>query len=188
MKKINGYKTRAELIKAGFRQVELDRMLRKNQIIKIKAGLYRNAILNLRNQDFIDVAKAVPNATICMLSALAYYELTTIVPKKVEVSVPRISTRTNILSPKVKRYYTAKPEFNKYIKKIKYGPYSFKIYDVEKTLCDVIKNPKTSKTDIAKEAFKNYMRSDKKNISKLIQTAKETNSYTKISSWLNILA
>ena len=188
MKNINGYKTRAELIKSGYKQSELNAMLRKRQIIKIKAGLYRNAILNLNNQDLIDISQAVPNAIICMFSALAYYELTTFIPKKVEISVPRISTRTNILSPKVKRYYTAKPEFNKYIKKIKYGPYSFKIYDIEKTLCDIIKNPKTNQTDIAKEAFKNYMRSDKKNISKLVQTAKDTNSYTKISSWLNILA
>jgi predicted transcriptional regulator of viral defense system len=149
---IKDYKTTKELLALGVSEREIRKQYEEGILVKIKQGLYRPAAMFLQNQSFIDVSMAVPKGIICMFSALAYYELTTFIPKQVDIAVPIISVRSRIIYPPVKRYYIATDIFNKYVKTVANEKYSFKIYDIEKTVCDGVRYRNNVGVDIAKEA------------------------------------
>ncbi len=57
---------------------------------QVSRGLYRLAALpELGNPDLAAVASRMPHAVICLISALAFHELTTQIPHQVDVAVPR---------------------------------------------------------------------------------------------------
>ncbi|MCC6475971.1 type IV toxin-antitoxin system AbiEi family antitoxin domain-containing protein, partial [bacterium] len=65
--------------------------MRDEGIIKqLSRGLYRLADLPpVSNPDLVRVALKVPNGVICLISALAYHDLTTQVPHVVHVALER---------------------------------------------------------------------------------------------------
>jgi predicted transcriptional regulator of viral defense system len=122
-----------------------------------------------------------------MFSALAYYELTTFIPKQVDIAVPIISVRSRIIYPPVKRYYIATDIFNKYVKTVANEKYSFKIYDIEKTVCDGVRYRNKVGVDIAKEAVKEYIKRKDKNIAKILEIAKLQGTEKIMTQWLTVL-
>jgi len=187
MRKINGYKTTKELFASGLSKAEIHRQCKEGILVRIKQGLYRPADMFLQNQSFIDVAQAMPKGIICMFSALSFYELTTFIPKQIDVALPRTTVRSKIIYPPIKRYYIADAAFDKYVKVIKNGKYSFKIYDIEKTVCDAIRYRNKVGIDIAKETIKEYIKRKDKNIEKLLAISKLQGTTKLLTEWLTIL-
>ena len=188
MKKISGYKTTGELIAAGLTNAEILQRCKSGNLIKIKQGLYRSSELFLQNQSFIDVAAALPKGIICMFSALAYYELTVFIPKQVDVALPRITVRPSIVYPPVKMYYMHAEKLNKYTRTVKNVKYHFRIYDIEKTVCDAVKYKNRIGIDIAKEVVKEYLKRKNRNIVKLIEIAKLQRVEKLLTEWLTVLS
>ena len=75
-----GYATSKELKTLSFQIRDINALVEAGSLIKIKPGLYRpgdlttNSALGIQT---IDVCKAIPNAVICLISALEYFDLTT---------------------------------------------------------------------------------------------------------------
>ena len=86
-KKLNGMISKAKIKK----------LIDNNKLIKVKKNLYRNLeSTELSNQSLIDIAQAVPNGVVCLLSALSYYEMTTFIPNTVAVAISRDSRKIKI--------------------------------------------------------------------------------------------
>ena len=66
---------------------------------RLSRGLYRIAELPpLGNPDLVAVALKVPIGVICLISALAYHELTTQIPHEVYMALPRGKSDTSLPS------------------------------------------------------------------------------------------
>ena len=77
-------------IQAGIHPRTLYEMRDKGIVEQLSRGLFRLASLpSLSNPDLVTVALKVPRGVICLISALAYHEITTRIPHEIYVAVPR---------------------------------------------------------------------------------------------------
>lgn len=67
----------------------LYRLLEKGQIERIGRGLYRRADLAPVAFDYIEIAHGRPDATICLVSALAQHDLVDAIPNWIDIALPR---------------------------------------------------------------------------------------------------
>lgn len=185
MKKINGYNTTKQLHQIGLNDRDIVSCCRNGKLIKLKQGLYRKVNMFLNNQSFIDVTQAMPYCVISRISALSFYELTTFIPKYIEVDIPIGYRHPTIFYPITKITNANIDKSKKNIIRKKQGRYSFCIYDMEKTLCDCIKRRRYVGVDIVREALKTYLKHPNKNIDKLFKIARKNRLNIKLlSDWL----
>ncbi len=166
----NGYATMKELKEAGYHTRNIRKLVDSGIIEKIKPGLYRlydSSSADLFTQSFVDICKSVPKGVICLLSALDHYNLTTINPAKIHIAIPNQSKPPVIEYPPVEFYYFREPMFNLGIKEVEVENGSFRIYSMERTLCDIFRYRNKLGEDIALEALKSYISLDKADLNKL---------------------
>ncbi|KUG26065.1 hypothetical protein ASZ90_004104 [hydrocarbon metagenome] len=165
-----GYATMGELREAGFHPRDIRKLVDENTIEKVKAGLYKiwESIDDSKiNSGFIDICRASERAVICLSSALAYHELSTINPSQIYVALPKTEKAPKISYPPVKFYYWDKSIYEPGIDKIKTKSGIVRIYNKEKTVCDMFRYRDKLGEDIAFEALKNYLSLKEANLNKL---------------------
>jgi predicted transcriptional regulator of viral defense system len=77
-----------EAVAAGVSWRDLYALRDAGQIIELSRGLFQLADQSLEHVDFVAVCGRVPDGMICLDSALAYWDLTDEIPRKVHVAVP----------------------------------------------------------------------------------------------------
>lgn len=127
---------------------------------KIKPGLYRLSELEYPDNvslSFVDISKAVSNGVICLISALSYYELTTFNPSEIYIAVPNNAYVPKIKYPPIRPFYFRDTFYKSGIDIIetKYG--RVKIYNKEKTICDMFRYRNKLGEDLAMEGLKTYL-------------------------------
>jgi len=160
-----------DLKAASFHTRVIARFLQEGKIEKVKAGLYRLAGPSYEkneNPSFIDVCNAVPKGIICLTSALTYHELTTANPSKVFVAIPLSEKPRKIIFPPTKFFFFPDRFYSLGIEKLKTSMGEVRVYNREKTLCDMFRYRNKLGEDIAVEALKDYLKSKDKNL-KLLQ-------------------
>lgn len=165
-----GYSYLKDLKNAGFQTREVARLMQKGMIEKIKPGLYRLSALSGRdetNLSLVDVCRAIPQGVICLLSALAFYDLTTFNPSQIHVAIPHTSKPAKIKYPPVKIYYFRERFYKPGIEEKHSSSGIVKIYHQEKTVCDMFRYRHKLGDDVALEALKNYLEQSDANINRL---------------------
>jgi len=165
----NWYLSNEKLKKLDISNYFILQMVDKGKIIKIKDGLFRwkNADLDGRD-DFLDIANIEPNYVFCLYTAMNFYHLTSFVSNKYYIAIPRKNwikkglENYPVVIKKWKDIY-----FDLGIDLIKLGKFTFRIYNIEKTICDSIRYRKELGLNTLKEVLTTYFRSKKKNIHKL---------------------
>ncbi|MFN3873766.1 MAG: type IV toxin-antitoxin system AbiEi family antitoxin domain-containing protein [Ignavibacterium sp.] len=172
--KNGGFATMKEMKEANIHTRDITNLVRKNMIEKIKPGLYRLADYNFFkdiNLSLITVCRAEPYAVICLLSALDYYELTDFNPSEIYYAIPHSKKSKSIITPPVKVFYFRERFYKPGIEviKTKYG--DIRIYNKEKTVCDMFRYRNKLGEELAMQALKNYLGQKKKSILTLIKFA-----------------
>ena len=186
--KNNGYAHTREITGSGIHNIYLNELLEKGEIERIKRGLYRWVDMKGNTgSSLVDVAMAIPNGVICLLSALAYHNLTTHKPWEVSVAVNRKSRVKLPDYPPVKLYYFSSKIFAVGIEKIKIGSHEVRIYAKEKTICDCIKYRKKLGKDIIKEMMIEYIRSHNRNLELLMKYADICGVTKQIETYIEVL-
>ena len=179
-----------ELKAASIHTRDILRLLQEGAIEKVKPGLYK--LIELPECDgvpisFVDVCRAVPTGIICLLSALAYYELTTFSPSQVYVAVPNSQKPPRIDYPPVNIYYFRDRFYDCGIEIIKTSFGDVRIYGREKTICDIFRYRNKLGEDIALEGLKNYLGTKSANIRVLNDYAEKCQVKTIIGPYLKAL-
>jgi predicted transcriptional regulator of viral defense system len=81
--------SQSEASRAGIDSRQLYRLLDRQQIERISHGLYRRTDLPAVDLDLTEIAGRRPDATICLESALARYELIDAIPTRTDIAIPR---------------------------------------------------------------------------------------------------
>lgn len=173
--KHNRYARMKELKKASFQTRDISNLLKEGIIHKIKPGLYRlEEIFDVDgvSTGLLDVCQAIPQGVICLISALEFYDLTTFNPSSIYVAVPQPCKIPQIIYPPIKAYYFSKNIYETGIEHIKTRYGTVKIYNREKTICDMFRYRNKLGEDLAFEGLKNYLNSRGFNIGKIIEYAK----------------
>ena len=136
-------------------------------------GLYRLADLPpLGNPDLVSVAMRVPNGVICLLSALAYHEVTSQVPHAVYLALPQGAWPPKLDHPPTRIFWFDGTAFIEGIEKHRIDNVSVRIYGPEKTLADCFKHRNKIGIDIAVEALKLYRKRKPLRVDELVRYAK----------------
>lgn len=147
----------SEALYAGIHRRMLYSMLEAGVIEQLSRGLYRLADLPpLGNPDLVSVSLKIPNGVICLISALAYHEITTQVPHEVYVALDRGTEAPRLNHPPLRVFWFSGESFTVAIEKHKIDSVPVRIYSPEKTIADCFKYRNKIGLDIAIEALKLY--------------------------------
>jgi len=181
LEKHGGYALMKELKAASFQTRDIARLLKEGTIIKVKPGLYRlanlgNVVIPLPrikssgstiSHEIIDLSKALPDGVICLASALAFYELTTFNPSEIYVAIPNAAKVPKIDYPPLRVFYFRERFYKPGIERIEVPNCTIKIYNREKTICDMFRYRNKYGDDLALEGLKTYLSIKEANINKL---------------------
>ena len=173
MSKLGGLVRTKEAIRAGIHPRSLYEMLADGVIEKLSRGLYRLVELPpLGNPDIVSVCKRVPNGVICLISALAFYEITTQVPHEVYLAVSRNAIVPKIDYPPIRVFRFSGASYAEGIEVKKVDGVPVRIYNPPKTVADCFKYRNKIGIEIAVEALKRYRQTKHFNIEKILHFAR----------------
>nr|MBC8360667.1 type IV toxin-antitoxin system AbiEi family antitoxin domain-containing protein [Candidatus Desulfatibia profunda] len=156
-KKHGGILRTAQALRAGIHPGTLYAMRDSGALDAVSRGVYRLAnSLPLSNPDLVTVGTRVPGGVICLISALAFYELTTQIPHEVHVALPRGAEEPRLDYPPIKTYRFTGEAFTEGVEAHKLDGVSVRIYNPEKTLADCFKFRNQVGLDTVMEAVRFY--------------------------------
>jgi predicted transcriptional regulator of viral defense system len=123
----------------------------------VSRGVYRLSNSSpLSNPDLVTVAIRVPAGRICLISALAFHELTTQIPHEVHLALPRGAEEPCLAHPPIQTYRFTGEAYSAGVEMHKLDGVIARIYCPEKTLADCFKFRNKIGLDTAVEAVRFY--------------------------------
>jgi predicted transcriptional regulator of viral defense system len=132
--------------------------LREEGILEqVSRGIYRLAgQAPISNPDLVTVAMRVPQAVICLISALAFHELTTQIPHAVYIALKKGAEPPRLEYPPISVHRFSAPSLNAGIEEHLLDGVRVRVYNPEKTLADGFKFRNKIGMDVVLEALKLY--------------------------------
>ena len=177
-----------ELKEKGFSQYKASKLVGEGKLIKLNKSYYENVDYRGEESDFYFSRAHAPKGVICLLSAAAYYRLTTFVPDAVDVAIPRkakVSTMPDWPQMKVHYYTDDRHELG--VTTVKEGGNEFQIYDMEKTVADIVFYRERVGIEETKEILVTYLHRKDRNLNRLLQYAKLMKCDKVVRQYLEVL-
>lgn len=134
----------------------LYQMRDRGVVEQLSRGLYRLADLPALSNPDLDRAK-VPSGVICLISALAYHEITTQIPHQVHVALPRGPEPPRLQHPPMCALWFTGKAFTEGIETRQVDGMRLRVHSPEKTLADCFKYRNKLGIDVFLEALKLYL-------------------------------
>ena len=177
-----------EALSAGIHPRTLYEMQRMGIVEKLTRGLYRLTDLPpLGNPDLVSVSMKIPNGVVCLISALAYHEITTQVPHEVYVALERGTEAPRLAHPPIRIFWFSGQAFTHGIETHKMDGVPVRIYSPEKTIADCFKYRNKIGLDTAIEALKLYREKKRFKSEDLMQSARTCRVEKVIRPYLEVL-
>jgi predicted transcriptional regulator of viral defense system len=172
-KKNQGLLRTTEAMRLGIHPRILYQMRDEGLLEQLARGVYRLIeVPDFSEPDLILVSKKIPHGIICLISALAYHEITTQIPHFVYIAIPNKSRTSTLDYPPIRHFRYSEKVYAAGVETKLIGGYPVKIYNVEKTLADCVKFRNKIGMDIVIEALKMYCKRKNTKIDKLYEYAK----------------
>jgi predicted transcriptional regulator of viral defense system len=163
----------SEALRLGIHPRTLYAMRDEGVLEQLSRGLYRLAELPpLGAPDLVAVARKVPAGVICLISALAFHELTTQIPHAVYVALARGTEPPRLDYPPVRIFWFTGDAFTEGVEIHKLDHVSVPVYTPEKTLADCFKYRNKLGLDVAVEALKLYRQRKRMRLDELLRFAR----------------
>ena len=163
----------AAALRAGIHPRRLYDMRDEGVVEQLSRGLYRLADLPaLSNPDLVTVALKIPAGVVCLISALAYHEITTQIPHEVHVALPRGTEPPRLKHPPLRVFWFTGRSFTEGIETHKVDGIRLRVYSSEKTLADCFKYRNKLGLDTVLEALRLYRSRKRPNVDELIKFAR----------------
>jgi len=125
------------------------------QIVEVTRGVYRLPDTpSTEHLDLIQVALRIPKGVICLISALAFHNLTTQIPHQVYVALPLDAEKPRLVYPPVRLFWLSPPVYSAGIEEHLLDGVIVRLYSREKTIADCFKYRNKVGLDVALEALK----------------------------------
>ena len=182
------YITREELHDSGYSQYKISRLVDEEKLIPINKNYFENPDYKGEINDHYCVNAYAPKGVICLISAAVYHGLTTSRELHIDVALPRRSRIPSISEQPVIQYYLFSDErYNTGITTVIEGENSFKIYDIEKTVCDLLFYRNKLGFEPFAEVLKNYLSSKDRDLNKLMNYAEKLRCGKLMKQYLEIM-
>lgn len=176
LSKYDGYVEAKHLTAANFSSKQIQEMSKNGKLEKVAHGLYvrPNTIID----EYYIMQKRYPKIVFSFETSLYLHNLLNRVPLEINITVPR-GKKVNL---KAKIHYQVDKKFNVGIKKFKTPLGNIvRCYDVEKTICDVMKYHSLD-LETQNEMFNRYFAMPDKDINLLLKYAQSYNIFEIINA------
>ncbi len=168
----NGILRTSQAMQAGIHPSTLYAMRDDGTLETVSRGVFRLADSEpLGNPDLVTVATRVRNGVVCLISALAFHEITTQIPHEIHVALQRGSQIPRLDYPPVKLYWFSNRAYSAGIEAHELDGVNVRIYSPEKTLADCFKFRNKIGLDTAVEAVRFYRERRSVNVDALMRYA-----------------
>lgn len=172
-KKHNGLMRVAQAKKAGIHPEEILRLQKSGILNRINRGIYiLKEHVDVSVTDYAIISLKIPKGVICLISALAFHEITDQIPHKINIALPKGYEKPRVQFPPVRFSWFSDKAYKEGIEEHSIDGFNIKVYSVEKTLADCFKMRNKYGKDIAIAALKEWSRMRKRDINKLLYYAK----------------
>ncbi|MES2262668.1 MAG: type IV toxin-antitoxin system AbiEi family antitoxin domain-containing protein [Pseudomonadota bacterium] len=163
----------SDLDAIGAPRVALTRMAANGLLQKIGRGIYHlpDSLPN-EHESLAFIAMKVPQAIFCLFSALQFHQLTTQLPRRVWIAMPRGSHTPKIDYPPLKMVQFGVESYAAGIETHDCGKVTLRVYSAAKTVVDCFKHRNTIGLDVALEALKDARAGGKASMDELWRLAK----------------
>lgn len=182
----NGIVGTSDLMKQGVTFRHLNKLMDEGKLFRIKKGVYQWVEEDVEESTII--FRLIPKAILCMESALYYHGYTDRTPNCFHIAVDRDRNKRkyNIAYPIVKPYYVESKYLEIGLMEGEINGTKVRVYDKERTICDVLRFANKIDREIFNKALQNYINDATKNIQRLIEYSKEFKVYNKMQTWIGV--
>jgi len=157
-------------------------------LVQLGRGVYRLAELSaLSDPDLATVALRIPHGVNCLISALAFHEITTLIPHEIYVAVRRGTTRPRLDYPPLRTFWFTDKAFTEGIATYIRDGVSIRVYSPEKTLADCFKYRNKVGIDTAIEALRLYRQRKHVRIDEILRFARVCRVFKVMKPYLEAL-
>ena len=177
-----------ELMDMGYSQYKIRKLVNDGKLIKLNKSYYENTEYSGEESDFYYMVVYAPQGVICLLSAAVYYNLTTYIPDAVDVAIPRKSKISSMPEwPRLKNHYYTDDRYELGAVSINEGKNAFRIYDIEKTVVDIVFYREKVGIEETKEILVNYLQRKDRNLNRLLKYAELMKCEKVMRQYLEVL-
>lgn len=177
-----------ELKSIGFSYYKINHLVDNGTLVKLNKKYYENTSYEGGESDFYYVAAYAPKGIICLMSAASYYNLTTYRPESVDVAIQRNAKISTIPDwPPLSIFYFSKNRFETGVSTVIDGKNQFRIYDIEKTVVDIVFYREKIGIEETKEVLVTYLRRKDRNINRLLRYAELLKCSDIMKTYLGVL-
>lgn len=172
--KYNSVMTTAELHAEKLYYRDIQNLLEEGVIEKVKRGYY-HWIESFDGNEVVIINRLFPDAVLCMETALFHYQYSDRNQSEWNIAIDKNASRqrTKIDYPFVKAYRVEPELLSLGETKGEIDSTKVRIYDRDRTICDVLRNMNRMDKETFNKAIQNYIADPKKNVPNLMQYAKE---------------
>lgn len=186
--KLNNYvMTTAELLEAKLYYADIKQLLDEGFIERIRRGYY-HWVQDDGESEIVIINRLFPDAVLCMETALFYYQYSDRNPSEWSFAIDKNVSkfRTNIDYPFIKAYRVEKQLLTLGETEGEIDHHTVRIYDRDRTICDVLRNMKKMDKEIFNKAIQGYVADQKKSIPNLMKYAQVLRVQKKVNEWIGV--
>ncbi len=144
-----------EILNFGISKEYIRELTAKGLIERISRGYYSLPDYEYSAmQSIAEISKQAPKGVICLLSALAFYESTSEIPKYVNIAIPRGTHANRIKYPPVRFYRFVPNAWKAGIEEREIEGHKIRLYNLAKTIADCFKFRNKIGVDVARDALR----------------------------------
>lgn len=168
---------------AEYRRIH--RAVQRGELIKIRSGVYASPDAML--DTMLDIERIVPGGVVCLYNAWSHYQLTTTVPPSFCVAIER--KRKVVIPPSlpITLYYWKKENLSLGVTEAVISGHTVHITNLERSVCDAVKYRNKIGVDVCAEIVRTYLRKEGRNLSLLIEYAKQLRVWSILKNYLEIV-
>ena len=182
----NGYLNTKDVVINNIPRIYLTKLIKDNKIERVSRGVYikKNDLVD----EFVILQSKSKNAIYSNTTALYLYGLSNRIPIKYDITINNGYNGSLQKNSDVNLFYTKKELLDLGVSNYKLDSGNvIRVYDLDKTICDIIKNKKRIDAELFNRAIREYFYSKNKNTLKLYEYAKKMNIYNKVRDTFEIL-
>ncbi|HOK54780.1 MAG TPA: type IV toxin-antitoxin system AbiEi family antitoxin domain-containing protein [Armatimonadota bacterium] len=163
----------AEAIQVGVHPRTLYELRDAGELVQISRGVYRLTDQQpVSNIDIVTVASRIPRAVICLVSALAFHDITTQIPHTISIALEKGAETPRLDYPPITVHRFSGDALTQGIQEHTVDDVGVRVYSPEKTLADCFRFRNKLGMDVVLEALRLYKARKPFDIGELLKYAK----------------
>lgn len=177
-----------ELEAEGVAATTIARLLSDGTVMRLSRGLYQLVDADIdANHDLAETAKRVPKGVVCLISALAYHELTDQMPRKVWMAIGHKDWKPADDGPRLRVVRMSDNLLRSDVETHMVENVRVPMFTIPRTLVDCFRHRKSVGINVAIEALRETLRQRKATPAAIAECARKRGAWSVMAPYLETL-